>query len=121
MQRYDVTRAEQSVHCGLLNAGGQRSRALARYGKDIHAESHGKLSHLHADMSQPYNTNILARQLYERTVPMTEIGTTAPLSVARSTCVMVYLIGYVENVGKCMLRHTIGTVGRNVCNYDAVA
>ena len=121
MEGDDVAYAQQSFHRCLLYALRQLVGTLACICIHVHAEAESYSSHLHTDMSQSYNTNILASQLYQRTVPIAEVGATAPLSVARSTCVMVNLIGYVENVCKCMLRHAVGAIGRNVCHYDAVA
>ena len=72
-------------------------------------------------MSQPHNTYGLARKVGERCVPITEVGTAAPFAVTVLGGIVTHTVGDVEYMRNRHLRHAVGAVCRNVCNYDAVA
>ena len=66
----------------------------------FHAETDGNAGGVVAGLSQADDTDLLAAQFNERSVPEAEVGIAAPTALAHFVGVVLHLLGYVEDVRK---------------------
>ena len=93
---------------------------LACVSKHIHAEVAGYARHFLADMPKPDYSNRLASQLRQLGVPIAKVGIAAPAPLAVGLGIVGHTVGYVQNVGKHHLGHTVSTVCRDIGDAHTV-
>ena len=119
MQTDDVAVGKEFVELRLSDFGGKLEGGFGGVGMHFHAETDGNAGGVVAGLSQADDTDLLAAQFNERSVPEAEVGIAAPTSLAHFVGVVLHLLGYVEDVRKDHLGYGRGAVCRDVGDDNA--
>ena len=72
-----------------------------------------------ANAAETDDPHTLAGQFHQRSLPEAEVRTIRPLTGLNRICMLLYMMAKLQQQGKNVLGHGVGTVYRHVGNRDA--